>query len=60
MATDAANYNCPQCNGRLTNGDGDYTCEDCGLNVTEVLKQVEERGGPTSDLAKGLREAMSQ
>lgn len=55
-----ANYKCPQCGGRLSNGDGSYTCESCGLNVTEVLEHVADRDGPLSDVANQLNEGMDE
>lgn len=56
----AAEYDCPQCNGNLSNGDGSYTCEDCGLNVTEVLEHLESNDGPLADIAEQLREGMAE
>lgn len=50
-----ADFDCPQCGGPLSNGDGSYTCENCGLNVTEILEHVADRNGPLADVADQLR-----
>lgn len=55
----AADYDCPQCDGRLAaDGMDEFVCEDCGLNVTEVLEHVADRDGPLSDIARQLRKGM--
>lgn len=55
-----ADYKCPQCGGRLSNGNGVYTCEDCGLNVTEVLERVADRDGPLADVAEQMQEGLGK
>lgn len=52
-------YTCPQCDGRLVADDaGAHVCDDCGLNMTDVLDHVEARDGPLADVAGQLREAL--
>lgn len=57
----SADYDCPQCDGRLAaDGADEYVCEDCGLNVTEVLEHLEDNDGPLADIATQLREGMAE
>lgn len=53
------NYICPQCNGSLEQRmDDEFKCENCGLNMTEVLENVAGRGGPLEDVASKLLNSM--
>lgn len=56
----AANYKCPQCSGHLNGTDGEFECEDCGMNISEVLEHVSDRGGPLADVARQLQEALQK
>lgn len=52
-------YTCPQCEGRVVTDMGEeWVCEDCGLNVTEVLSHLAKNEGPLSDIAIQLHEIM--
>lgn len=56
---DRANYRCPSCvSGELRGSDGHFVCEDCGLDVTELLDRIEGRAGPLADMAAAVREGM--
>lgn len=48
---------CPQCGDEM-NTAGSMKCSHCGLDVKVVLTNVEERGGPLSNVAAQLQEVI--
>lgn len=53
------NYTCPQCDGPLEQRmNGEFKCGNCGLNMTEVLENVSNRGGALQDVADQLLNSM--